>query len=124
MRTQLTLNTTAYSDEAAVSVAIRNLVSHALKFSHTGKHIHISVKTEGESAHVSVTDSGIGMASEKAQELFTLNKKSEKGTAGEKGTGLGLILCKELVELNRGLIWAESALGEGSTFTFTLPLKK
>ena len=70
-----------------------------------------------------MADTGIGMKAEHLDALFQIDKRHQRrGTAGEKGTGLGLILCKELVENNGGTIWTESEVGKGTTFHFTVPL--
>lgn len=72
---------------------------------------------------VSVIDNGVGIEKEKISHLFNLNKNnSTHGTLDEKGTGLGLILCKEFIEKNDGQIWVESEIGIGSTFSFSIPL--
>ena len=71
---------------------------------------------------IQVEDSGVGMSENTLKKVFSITEKvSEKGTDNETGTGLGLILCKELVEKNNGTIWVESELGKGSKFNFTLP---
>ena len=73
---------------------------------------------------VAISDTGIGIPEEKLPDLFRIDAKIQQvGTAGEQGTGLGLILCKEFVEIHGGKIWAESGVGQGSTFRFTLPVK-
>lgn len=73
---------------------------------------------------VPISDNRIGMSNDKCNKLFNLGADTiTRGTANEKGSGLGLILCKEFVEKNGGQIWVESKLGEGSNFKFTLPLK-
>jgi len=77
---------------------------------------------DGNTVKVTVSDTGIGIPEEKLPNLFRINVKTQRaGTAGEKGTGLGLILCKEFVEKNGGTIWVESKVGQGSRFMFTLP---
>ena len=74
--------------------------------------------------HISVLDNGVGISTEKIPLLFTQYKNnSTKGTGNEKGTGLGLMLCKEYVEKNKGQIWVESEQGKGSCFQFSLPLQ-
>jgi signal transduction histidine kinase len=101
---------------------VRNLISNALKFTHAGGTIDISTRQEGISIEVSVSDTGIGIAQKHLPKLFRIETTYKRlGTAREKGTGLGLILCKELVEKNGGRIWVESEVGKGTTFRFTLP---
>lgn len=114
-------------DSNMIMTVMRNLVTNAIKFSNQ----HSSIKISGELVNndsyvqISVVDSGIGMNSEFASKLFKVeNKVSRPGTKGEKGTGLGLILCKDFVERHKGKIWVKSEEGRGSTFTFTLPTKK
>jgi signal transduction histidine kinase len=109
-------------DANMIKTIIRNLVSNALKFTHSGGTITINAKKKEEFIEIAVSDSGVGMTSEKLNELFTLQKsKSNKGTDGERGTGLGLILCKDFVEKHGGKIWVNSIVGKGTTFEFSLP---
>jgi len=111
-------NTFAVADEKSVLAIFRNLISNAIKYTNPG------VKKESFT-EVSVEDNGTGMSAEKLKKLFKIAKiDSEEGTARETGTGLGLILCKEFVEKNKGKIWAESEPGKGSRFVFTLPAAK
>ena len=106
-----------------VKTVLRNLIGNAIKFSYKQKSIDISVKSEKGMAVVSVQDQGIGMKNKNLGSLFDLSKNfTTKGTENEKGSGLGLIICKEFVEKNNGKIWAESEYGKGSTFNFTLIL--
>lgn len=114
-----------YADLHMTETVIRNLVNNALKFTPEGGAVTVAYETnaaDGE-ARLSVRDTGVGMDAATAGKLFKLSENvTMPGTAGEKGTGLGLLLCKELVERNGGRIWVKSAPGRGSTFTFTLPL--
>ncbi len=117
--------TIAFADYGMVSTVIRNLASNALKFTTEGDRIDISASRSDTQVEVSVRDTGTGMSAEDLAKLFRIDvQHSNVGTAGERGTGLGLILCRELVERNGGTIWAESQLGEGTTFRFTLPARK
>lgn len=114
-----------YADPNMVDAVIRNLVNNAIKFTPTGGSIAIlyAVDTDANVARISVMDNGVGMSEEVASKLFNIAENtSTQGTAGEAGTGLGLLLCKELVERNHGHLEVESTPGTGSTFTFTLPL--
>lgn len=111
-----------YADYSALNTIIRNLVSNALKFTPAEETVSLTAKEEKEKAFIEINDTGTGIHAEKIQQLFTLEKKSAKGTAGEKGTGLGLMLCKELVELNKGTIKVFSELGKGSRFVFSVPM--
>jgi signal transduction histidine kinase len=98
------------------------LLTNAIKFTNDSGEIVISAEAKDKDWVISVRDNGIGMSDEIQKKLFDkINPYSTRGTANEKGTGLGLILCKEFVEKNGGRIWVESKEGQGSTFWFTLP---
>ncbi|MBX2967296.1 MAG: tetratricopeptide repeat protein [Cyclobacteriaceae bacterium] len=112
----------AYADSNTINLVIRNLISNALKFTNEGGEIKLSAEEKDDTWVVSVSDNGVGIKPEVLDMLFDkINPYSTRGTANEKGTGLGLILCKEFVEKNNGQIWVESTEGEGSTFWFSLP---
>lgn len=112
---------TAYADQKMVETILRNLISNAIKFTGIGGHVSISSKSAEEFLEISVSDSGIGMEKEAAEKIFRIDSsQSAKGTRGETGSGLGLVLCKELTEKNGGRVSVESQLGKGTTFTFTL----
>lgn len=115
-------NLTVLADRNTVDTIIRNLISNALKFTTSGGEVNVEVREAHEKVMILVQDNGVGMSQEVMQKLFRIDQKhSTKGTANEKGTGLGLILCKEFVEKNGGTLTVESREGVGSTFTFTLP---
>ena len=100
---------------------VRNLLSNAIKFTPENGSIKISCSDYNETQQkFCVADSGIGMSKSQMDQLFKNSGKSTMGTANEKGTGLGLMLCKEYIELNGGRIWAESKEGEGAKFCFVL----
>lgn len=112
-----------YADPFMVKTVLRNLISNAVKFTVENGKVEVVVIRKDDKALIEVIDSGIGIEEERAQRLFTMKvSKSTLGTAKEKGTGLGLLLCKEFVELNDGTIGVVSKLNEGSNFSFTLPL--
>ncbi len=111
-----------FADYNMVSTILRNLVSNAIKFTPNGGRIQIEVEHQGAFAKIGVRDSGVGMSREQLQTLFELTSKTTTGTAGEKGTGLGLMLCAEFVKINQGEIRVETKEGEGSNFIFTLPV--
>ncbi len=114
-----------YADKNMINLVIRNLLSNAVKFTNEEGTITIRCyeKNKNEIA-VSITDTGIGVSKENIKKLFRIDEYfSTSGTAGESGTGLGLIICKEFVEKNKGSISIESELEIGTTFTFTLPRK-
>jgi signal transduction histidine kinase len=113
------------ADENHLKVILRNLVSNAVKFTDHGGSIKLTTEIGNNELIVSIEDSGKGMTTEEINKLFYLNTHfSNWGTSGEKGTGIGLLLCKELVELNGGTIHVKSIVGKGSTFYFNLPLMK
>ena len=113
----------AYADINLFNTILRNLISNAIKFSRVGGTIIVSAKKVGKEIEISVADSGVGISSENLEKLFKIDSNiTTRGTFNEKGSGLGLILCKEFVEINKGTIWAESELERGSTFFFTVPL--
>ncbi len=114
-----------WADKDLYSAVLRNLISNAIKFSRVGSVITVTAKTKKQFIEVAVSDTGVGMTKENLAKIFNVDKNvSTKGTFNEKGTGLGLVLCKEFVEINRGTIWAESRLEKGSIFKFTVPLVK
>ncbi|MDQ7817937.1 MAG: CHASE domain-containing protein [Melioribacteraceae bacterium] len=114
-----------YADEKMIGTVLRNLLSNAVKFTRKNGKVIISPKRlENGTIEVSVTDNGVGIPEKDVKRLFRVEEKvSTKGTDGELSTGLGLLLCKEFIEMHRGKIWAESKENTGSTFYFTLPLK-
>ncbi|MEM6263856.1 MAG: tetratricopeptide repeat-containing sensor histidine kinase [Bacteroidota bacterium] len=115
-------HTRVYADETALRTIIRNLVSNGLKFTNDGGFIRVSSQLKDNQLALTVADNGVGIAANKQIQLFELQKKSATGTAGEKGTGLGLILCNELAKLNQGMIEVTSELGKGSQFEVRLPV--
>lgn len=109
----------------SINTVIRNLLSNSIKFTPEGGAISLEAKGENQQVVVSISDTGVGMRKEIVDRLFRIDAKhSTKGTANEKGTGLGLILCKEFVEKNGGRIWVTSEEGKGSVFYFSLPVSK
>jgi len=113
--------TTINADYPSLSTVFRNLISNAIKYSQNDSKISIGYSVKGNRNYFEIKDQGLGISEEKIKALFTLDKKSQKGTMGEKGTGLGLILCKELVELHGGEIKINSSIGNGTTVTFYIP---
>ena len=97
-------------------------MSNAIKFCSVGDEIVISTEQNATECTISVHDTGAGMSDLQLKQVFSVDKKSYKGTAGEKGTGLGLILVRDLVELNKGGLKIESQEGIGTTVKFTLPV--
>jgi len=110
-----------WADNNMIQTVIRNLISNGLKFTHPGGIITIGAKRIDNEIEVSIADSGIGMSQDSISKLFSIKQMiSQKGTGGERGTGLGLILCKDFIEKHEGKIWVNSTIGKGTTFTFTL----
>jgi PAS domain S-box-containing protein len=110
------------ADKEMISTILRNLISNALKFTQTGGRISISTVSKNKELIVTVSDNGVGISKDRIDKLFNMvESSSTPGTQKEKGTGLGLILCKEFIEKNKGKIWVESEVGIGSSFCFSLP---
>ena len=113
-----------FVDKAMISTVLRNLINNAIKFTYENGNIDMSLEMKNDAVRITVSDNGIGMKPELIQDLFKLDTKTGRpGTNGESSTGLGLLLCKEFIEMHGGQIWAESELGKGSDFHFTIPLK-
>ncbi len=111
----------AFADPSSLQTIFRNLLSNAIKFTPVNGEVYLSASEHGEEVKISFKDSGVGISEEKLQDLFSLNAKSQKGTAGERGTGLGLSLVQELIKLNKGHLAVESRLQIGSIFSIHLP---
>lgn len=114
-----------FADKNMLTTIIRNLISNSIKFTKQEGKITLSAELIKNMVKITVADTGIGMRQEDVDKLFKLDKNfSTAGTNKEEGTGLGLLLCKEMVEKHGGRIWVESKVGEGSKFIFTVPQKK
>ena len=112
----------AMADKELISTVLRNLISNALKFTHLGGEIVISAEKKQTEWMMTIADNGVGIKKEALDKLFRIDQNhSTVGTQNEKGTGLGLILCKEFVEKHGGKIWVESEEGKGSKFHFSVP---
>jgi len=114
---------TAYADPTLLQIILQNLVSNAVKFTYENGEILISVETGDEGIKVRIQDDGVGMKEELIQQVFDNSIASSYGTSGEKGTGLGLLLVHELVEINKGSLHIQSKPGKGTAVMFTLPGK-
>lgn len=111
------------ADEKHLKVIIGNLLSNAIKFTDDNGIVTLSSHVAGEELVVNINDTGKGIPQDKLVKLFDLHSHyTQNGTMGEVGTGIGLFLCRELVEFNGGRLWVESEVGKGSTFSFSLPL--
>lgn len=110
-------------DRNMISSVLQNLTTNSIKFTEKSGEVKLSVFADSDKLNFVVSDTGVGMNEEQLQKLFKLDKaSSSRGTADETGTGLGLIISKEFIEKHQGRIWAESILGKGSNFFFTIPI--
>jgi PAS domain S-box-containing protein len=111
-----------FADENMIGMVLRNLISNAIKFTNVDGEIIIQLNFMPKFMDIEIKDNGVGISQENIKKLFKVNQQVvNQGTAKEKGTGLGLILCKEFIEKNKGKIWVESKLGTGSSFHVLLP---
>jgi two-component system, sensor histidine kinase and response regulator len=117
--------TIVWADPNHINLVLRNLISNAIKFTPKGGNLILQSKLEADFCEIAIRDTGVGMSAENIAKLFNKTSHfSTYGTANEKGTGLGLLLCQEMIEKNGGTIWAESEVGKGTTFKFRLPLQE
>lgn len=117
-------NEVAYADALMFQIVIRNILNNAIKFCNEGGEILITASYQNSGMlKVCIKDSGIGMTEDLQQKLFTNENISSRGTKNEKGTGLGLMICKDFMERNGGAITVSSAIGVGSTFCLSIPTK-
>ncbi len=117
-------NLEVHADKSMLKIILRNLLSNAVKFSREGGEVMVSARADGSRIHIIIEDQGVGMDQKTISSLFALDKiTSRKGTGGEKGTGLGLLLCREYIARHEGEIWVQSIPDKGTVFHFTLPLK-
>lgn len=110
----------AFEDLHYTEAVLRNLLTNALKFSFPGSKVEILMETTSKKYLISIVDHGVGISEEKLKELSVFNMKSVKGTGGEKGSGLGLMICKTMLEKGGNELHVKSKLNEGSTFTFSV----
>jgi PAS domain S-box-containing protein len=116
---------TVYADPSMLSSVVRNLISNAVKFTHEGGQIYVSAEQgDNNNLIIKVKDTGIGMPDSMKNSIFTMENKGRAGTANEPSSGLGLLLVKEFVELNRGKIWFESEEHKGTVFYVELPVNQ
>ena len=115
-------NIPVFADKAMISTILRNLIFNSIKFTKPGGEIIIKAEQKEKQLIVSVTDNGIGIKNEDIDKLFRIDYSySTTGTNRETGTGLGLLICKDFIEMHGGKIWVESEIGKGSTFSFSIP---
>ncbi len=124
-QTHLPHNSHAFFDKRMITSVVQNLISNSIKFTGKGGLITISVKPDSDNLTIQIQDSGIGIDKKKAKNLFSgESRETTFGTENEIGSGLGLTICKELVEKNFGRIWIKSFPGKGSSFYFTVPVRE
>ncbi|GAB1373550.1 hypothetical protein MASR1M46_04310 [Bacteroidales bacterium] len=110
-----------YADKAMISSILRNFISNAIKFTMPGGKVVVTVEEKSKEIIFSVKDTGVGISKERVDDIFKIDHMySTMGTDNEKGTGMGLTLCKDFVEMHSGKIWVESEEGIGSCFCFSL----
>ena len=125
VNTEIEANTEAFADKNMMNTVIRNLLSNAVKFTPTGGKVNLSCKENGENLIITVSDTGVGISKEDIDKIFRYDVQFTKpGTSEEKGTGLGLLLCKEFIDLNKGKLEIDSKIGEGSEFKVIIPKKR
>jgi signal transduction histidine kinase len=125
LKSNIEPKTLVYADKNMINTVLRNLISNAIKFSNPDGEIVILVNKTDDFVEINVIDDGVGMSRESLGKLFRIDTYySTSGTMGESGTGLGLIICKEFVEKNKGRIKAISSEGAGTTMSFTLTQEK
>lgn len=124
IRHQLPEKLEAWFDKDMFNTVVRNILNNVVKFTLPGGEIEISTYTQDEEVTVKISDTGIGLNPDETKILFEIGKISRTGTLGEKGTGLGMIICKDFLENNYGKIWAIPNNPKGTTFFFTLPVNK
>jgi signal transduction histidine kinase len=119
---QVSKNLWAFADINMILTVLRNLISNAIKFTNDNGKIVVTGEETDKQVKIKVTDNGVGIAAEDIEKIFRIDiKHSTSGTNGERGTGMGIVLCKEFIEKNRGELIVESAVNKGSTFSFSLP---
>jgi len=122
LETQIEDNIVMFADKNMIDTIIRNLLSNAIKFTPENGKVTLRIKTIDHIVQILVVDTGVGMNEKILNSLFRIDTHtSSLGTNGERGTGLGLILCKELIEKNKGIISVNTELGIGSTFEVSIP---
>lgn len=112
------------ADKETIKIVMRNLISNAIKFTSEGGYITMGSKFSEGVATIQIIDTGVGIKNADPEQLFTITTYTTLGTSNEKGTGMGLKICKDFIELNHGTIHVESVENLGTTFSFTLPVAK
>ena len=114
--------TYVYADKDMINLVLRNLLSNAIKFTPRKGSVSVTAQQAADKVEVRIRDSGIGMTGEMLEKLSQNAYYTTRGTANESGTGLGLMLCREFLQKNGSAMQIQSTYGEGSTFSFALPL--
>ncbi len=118
-------NIKIFADTYMLKSILRNICTNAIKFSRKGGEVFIRAEQDKRHVKITVSDTGVGISPDLLPKLFNITQVfTTKGTSNETGTGLGLIICRELITIHGGRIWAESEAGTGSRFIFTLPYAK
>ena len=112
------------ADERKIRQVVLNLLSNAIKFTPEGGRIEVAAVPKDGSVEISVSDTGVGIAPEDQEAVFEEFRQVGTSAAKQEGTGLGLALCRKFVELHWGKIWVQSEVSRGSTFTFTIPVRR
>ena len=116
-------NIYAYADKGMIEFVIRNLLSNAIKFSHRNNQVQIKALRQNGSVIIEVKDFGVGLSENRIKKLQEMNSTiSSRGTEKEKGTGLGLLISKEFIEKNNGILFIQSEAGKGSAFSFCIQM--
>jgi PAS domain S-box-containing protein len=122
LRNNLEQDLKVKADLNMLSLVLRNLISNSIKFTDMNGYVEVSAEKKGKFVEITVADNGIGIPKDDLEKLFKDDVRySTEGTKQEKGTGLGLLMCKEIIDKHGGKIWVESEMGKGSKFIFTLP---
>jgi len=122
LHSEIETSNMAYADEDMIMIVIQNLISNSLKFTPEFGEVKVSLAAKEDFFEISVSDTGIGMSEDNQKKLFRLDEHfTTYGTRNEKGSGLGLLVCKEFIERSNGKIWVKSNQATGSVFTFSLP---
>jgi signal transduction histidine kinase len=124
LKSTLTADAWIVADANMLQLVVRNLLNNAIKFTKSGGEITITSELHGNRWHIIVTDTGVGIDDERKSTIFSIKSQSTYGTRTEKGTGLGLLLCKEFTELQHGEIGFESTVGAGTTFYISMPASR
>lgn len=119
---EVEMESIAFADESSAKIVLRNLLANAIKFTKPGGYVKVRSEMAGEFVNIMVEDNGVGIPAEKQHLLFGDDYFTSPGTNKEAGTGLGLLICKDLVKQNGGTMEFKSKIGNGSTFSFSLPL--